>query len=93
MPASTLWRRSPIADLSRDWRTDSLRDGLNTILGQADARISIIAAEAMPETWNARLSAVRRRYRYRIAATAGSPRRWSKARMACPAQAGRRRDA
>jgi tRNA pseudouridine38-40 synthase len=54
------------ADLAKDWRTDSLRDGLNTILAQAEERVSIIAAEAMPDTWNARLSARRRHYVYRI---------------------------
>jgi tRNA pseudouridine38-40 synthase len=53
-------------DLAKDWRTDSLRDGLNTFLAQADERISILAAEQMPDTWNARLSAKRRRYLYRI---------------------------
>jgi tRNA pseudouridine38-40 synthase len=54
------------ADLAKDWRTDSLRDGLNTTLAQAEERISVIAAEPMPEAWNARLSAVRRSYLYRI---------------------------
>jgi len=54
------------ADLARDWRTDSLRDGLNGMLAKADQRISILSAEAMPETFNARLSAKRRHYLYRI---------------------------
>jgi tRNA pseudouridine38-40 synthase len=54
------------ADLAKDWRTDSLRDGLNTILGQAEERVSVLSAEVMPDTWNARLSAVRRSYLYRI---------------------------
>jgi tRNA pseudouridine38-40 synthase len=54
------------ADLSKDWRTDSLRDGLNTMLLQSEDRISILSAEAMPDTWNARLSAKRRHYLYRI---------------------------
>jgi tRNA pseudouridine38-40 synthase len=54
------------ADLTKDWRTDSLRDGLNTHLAQAEERISILTAEAMPESWNARLSAIRRSYIYRI---------------------------
>ena len=54
------------ADLAKDWRTDSLRDGLNTILAQAEERVSVLAAEAMPETWNARLSAKRRHYVYRV---------------------------
>ncbi|MGL4240493.1 MAG: tRNA pseudouridine(38-40) synthase TruA [Beijerinckiaceae bacterium] len=54
------------ADLAKDWRTDNLRDGLNTILAQAGERVSILAAEAAPETWNARLSAKKRHYLYRI---------------------------
>ena len=54
------------ADLARDWRTDSLRDGLNGMLAKADQRISILSAEAMPETFNARLSAKRRHYLYSI---------------------------
>jgi len=54
------------ADLSRDWRADSLRDGLNTILAQAEERVSLIGVEPAPEGWNARLSARRRHYIYRI---------------------------
>jgi tRNA pseudouridine38-40 synthase len=54
------------ADLTKDWRTDSLRDGLNTMLAQAEERVSVLMAEVMPETWNARLSAQRRSYLYRI---------------------------
>jgi tRNA pseudouridine38-40 synthase len=54
------------ADLAKTWRTDNLRDGLNSTLAQAEERISVLAAEEMPETWNARLSACRRSYLYRI---------------------------
>jgi tRNA pseudouridine38-40 synthase len=54
------------ADLTRDWRTDNLRDGLNTILAQAEERVSILSAEPVPETWSARLSAKKRSYLYRI---------------------------
>jgi tRNA pseudouridine38-40 synthase len=54
------------ADLAKTWRTDSLRDGLNTTLAQAEDRISLLAVEEMPDTWNARLSACRRSYLYRI---------------------------
>jgi tRNA pseudouridine38-40 synthase len=53
-------------DLAKDWRTDSLRDGLNTFLAKAEERIGILGAQAMPESWNARLSATRRHYLYRI---------------------------
>jgi tRNA pseudouridine38-40 synthase len=54
------------ADLAKDWRPDSLRDGLNSHLVQAEERIAVLDAEAMPGTWNARLSAKRRHYLYRI---------------------------
>jgi tRNA pseudouridine38-40 synthase len=54
------------ADLTKDWRTDNLRDGLNSVLAQAEERISILAAQAMPDTWSARMSARRRHYLYRI---------------------------
>jgi tRNA pseudouridine38-40 synthase len=53
-------------DLAKDWRTDSLRDGLNTILAQAEQRISLLAAEKTTDSFNARLSAKRRHYVYRI---------------------------
>jgi tRNA pseudouridine38-40 synthase len=54
------------ADLTKDWRPDSLRDGLNSILAQAEERIGIITAEKAAEGWNARLSATKRHYLYRI---------------------------
>ena len=54
------------ADLTRDWKPDSLRDGLNTTLRQIDALVSVLAVEAMPATFNARLGARKRHYLYRI---------------------------
>jgi tRNA pseudouridine38-40 synthase len=54
------------ADLTKDWRTDNLRDGLNSALAKSDERISILSAEIAPEGFNARLSARRRHYLYRI---------------------------
>jgi tRNA pseudouridine38-40 synthase len=54
------------ADLTKDWRTESLRDGLNSALAKADERISILVAEKAPDGFNARLSARRRHYLYRI---------------------------
>jgi tRNA pseudouridine38-40 synthase len=54
------------ADLSRDWREDSLRDGLNTILRQKEEAVSVIRAARVDDTFNARLGAVRRHYLYRI---------------------------
>jgi tRNA pseudouridine38-40 synthase len=54
------------ADLTKDWRTDNLRDGLNSTLAKRDERISILSAETAPDGFNARLSARRRHYLYRI---------------------------
>lgn len=54
------------ADLTKEWRTDSLRDGLNTILAKADERVSVLAAARAEDGWNARLSARKRYYLYRI---------------------------
>jgi tRNA pseudouridine38-40 synthase len=54
------------ADLTKDWRPDSLRDGLNSILAQAEERIGILVAEKAEEGWNARMSARKRHYIYRI---------------------------
>lgn len=53
-------------DLAKPWRTDTLRDALNAHLTQAGEAIAIVAAEAVPDTFDARLSAIRRHYRYRI---------------------------
>jgi len=51
-------------DLSRDWRTDTVRDATNAHLRPAPVAIS--SAERVPETFNARLSAIKRHYLYRI---------------------------
>ncbi|WP_297296358.1 tRNA pseudouridine(38-40) synthase TruA [uncultured Methylovirgula sp.] len=52
------------ADLARDWRPDVLRDALNAHL--RPSRIAIVLAEPVPDTFDARFSAVRRHYLYRI---------------------------
>jgi tRNA pseudouridine38-40 synthase len=52
------------ADLAKDWRTDTLRDALNAHLRPMP--ISVLAAERAPEGFDARLSAIKRHYRYRI---------------------------
>ena len=51
-------------DLSKDWRTDTVRDAINAHLRPAP--VSILSAEVVPEDFDARRSAVRRHYRYRI---------------------------
>ena len=54
------------ADLNRDWRTDVLRDALNAHLRDKGEAVSIIEASRAPEGFNARISAKRRHYRYRV---------------------------
>jgi len=52
------------ANLVKDWRGDVLRDGLNAHLRPLP--VAILTAEAVPDTFDARFSAVRRHYLYRI---------------------------
>jgi tRNA pseudouridine38-40 synthase len=52
------------ADLSKDWRTDVLRDGLNAHMRPQP--VAILSAEQVPGTFDARFSAKRRHYLYRI---------------------------
>jgi tRNA pseudouridine38-40 synthase len=52
------------ADLVSEWRADKLRDGLNACLRPHP--IAVLAAEQVPDTFEARFSAVARHYRYRI---------------------------
>lgn len=51
-------------DLAKDWRTDTVRDALNAHLRPLP--VSVLSAEIVPATFDARRSAVRRHYRYRI---------------------------
>ncbi|MFZ0558570.1 MAG: tRNA pseudouridine(38-40) synthase TruA [Methylovirgula sp.] len=52
------------ADLDRDWRDDVLRDALNAHL--RPRRIAILRAEPVAADFDARFSALRRHYLYRI---------------------------
>ena len=52
------------ADLARDWRPDVLRDALNAHL--RPNRVTILAADKVSDTFDARFSAHRRHYLYRI---------------------------
>jgi tRNA pseudouridine38-40 synthase len=52
------------ADLGRDWRPDVLRDALNAHL--RPSLVAIIAVETVPASFDARFSAIRRHYLYRI---------------------------
>lgn len=51
-------------DLSKPWRTDTLRDGLTAHLRPAP--VAVLAAEAVADDFDARFSAVKRHYVYRI---------------------------
>jgi tRNA pseudouridine38-40 synthase len=51
-------------DLAKDWRTDTVRDALNAHLRPQP--VAILSAEIVPGTFDARHSAIRRHYRYRI---------------------------
>jgi tRNA pseudouridine38-40 synthase len=51
-------------DLSRDWPNRVVRDATNRYL--KDEAIAVVAAEKMPDDFDARFSAVRRHYLYRI---------------------------
>lgn len=51
-------------DLSRDWRTDIVRDGLTAHL--RPHRIAVLAAEKVADDFNARFSAIKRHYLYRV---------------------------
>ena len=52
------------ADLTKEWRPDVLRDGLNAHLRPLP--VAILTAERVPDSFDARFSAIRRHYLYRI---------------------------
>ncbi|MBO9097125.1 MULTISPECIES: tRNA pseudouridine(38-40) synthase TruA [unclassified Rhizobium] len=54
------------ADLSKTWPPHTLRNALNAYLGKARERVSIIDAAEVDERFDARFSAHRRHYLYRI---------------------------
>ncbi len=51
-------------DLARDWRTDTVRDATNAHLRPEP--IAVVSADVVQESFNARMSAVKRHYIYRI---------------------------
>src|SRR4051794_10445862 len=51
-------------DLARDWPTDTVRDALNARVGAE--RIAVIAADRVADDFDARFSAIRRHYLYRL---------------------------
>ena len=54
------------ADLTRSWKEHTLRNALNAHLGMAGERVVILDAAAVPDDFDARFSAVKRHYLYRI---------------------------
>ena len=56
-----------MADLWTDRHEEALRDGLNAHLRPNP--VAVLAAEIVPETFEARFSAIKRHYRYRIVNT------------------------
>jgi tRNA pseudouridine38-40 synthase len=51
-------------DLAKDWRTDQVRDALNAHLRPHP--VAVLSAEIVPATFDARFSATKRHYVYRI---------------------------
>jgi tRNA pseudouridine38-40 synthase len=51
-------------DLPREWSGDTLRDGLNAHLRPEP--VAVLQAESVPADFDARFSAIRRHYRYRM---------------------------
>jgi len=53
-------------DLAKDWKPGTLRDALNAHLIEANEAVVILAAARVDESFNARISAKKRHYLYRI---------------------------
>ncbi|EUC00440.1 tRNA pseudouridine synthase A [Rhizobium sp. CF080] len=53
-------------DLSRPWEPHKLRNALNAYLGMAHEKVAVIDVQAVDDAFDARFSAVRRHYLYRI---------------------------
>jgi tRNA pseudouridine38-40 synthase len=51
-------------DLAKDWRTDTVRDAANAHLKTRP--VAVLSVQTVPESFHARLSAVKRHYLYRI---------------------------
>lgn len=54
------------ADLDKDWRDDTVRDAINAHLSQAGETISILDAVRVDPAFDARFSAAKRHYLFRI---------------------------
>jgi tRNA pseudouridine38-40 synthase len=60
------WGQVAHVDLSRAWKPETLRNALNAYLGRAGQQVSIVEAAEVPDDFDARFSALRRHYLYRI---------------------------
>ncbi|MBU0584616.1 MAG: tRNA pseudouridine(38-40) synthase TruA [Alphaproteobacteria bacterium] len=60
-------------DLVREWPDDTVRDAINAHLRMARESVSILAAAAVPDSFDARFSATARHYLYRILNRRASP--------------------
>lgn len=54
------------ADLTRRWKAQTLMNAVNAHLAMENERVAILEAEEMPDTFDARFSATKRHYLYRI---------------------------
>ena len=53
-------------DLQRTWREEKLRNALNAHLALRQERVSVLAVAVVPDSFDARFSAIKRHYLYRI---------------------------
>jgi tRNA pseudouridine38-40 synthase len=53
-------------DLAKDWPADTVRDAVNAHLASAGETVSVLAATLVGDDFDARFSALRRHYLYRI---------------------------
>jgi tRNA pseudouridine38-40 synthase len=53
-------------DLGRAWKPETLMNAVNAYLAQRNERVAILDAEAVPDSFDARFSATKRHYLYRI---------------------------
>ena len=64
MPACMRSARSAMSISAKDWDADTVRDAINAHLRPHP--VAIVAAEQVPDTFDARFSAIKRHYLYRI---------------------------
>ena len=75
-------------DLAKDWRLDRLRDGINAMTRRHGDHVAVLAAERVADDFDARFSARKRHYLYRILNRRAPPAFDFQPRLACAAGAG-----